>query len=158
MNKKISLVVLVLALMATLSIAQTARIPVATATDPNGRQVQYPSGTTTIVPSAARTATTNHSSFDVSAFRGSVVNIDPDVTAASGTSPTLDLVVQQSCDAGASYFEVQDVLGDAFAQATGVTDPAAKNYPVRCTLLRVRAVIGGTTPSFTYVVTLKKAQ
>lgn len=157
MNKKFTFAFLALVLVAAITFGQTARIPVAISTDPNGRQVQYPSGTTTVVPSAARTSTTNHSSFDVSRFKGSVVFIDPNVTASSGT-PTGDLAVQQSCDGGTSYFETRDVLGDAFAQVTGVTNPAGKNYPVYCSLLRMRMVIGGGSPSLTYVVTLAKAQ
>lgn len=115
-----------------------------------------PSGTTVIVPSAARTATTNHASFDVALMQGRVVGIDPNVTAASGTAPTLDLVVQQSYD-NVTWFETQDVLGDAFAQVTGVSNPAQKNFLVVAPLLRIRAVIGGTTPSFTYTVDLKAA-
>ena len=121
--------------------------------DTTGRAVYMPSGSTEIVPSAARTVTVNHDAWDVSKFRGLCVTIDPNVTAASGTSPTLDLIVQQSSD-GYTWHDTNDVKGAAFAQVTAVINPAAKSFQIKGNLLRIRAVIGGTTPSFTYVVTL----
>ena len=121
--------------------------------DSTGRAVYMPSGSTDLVSSAARTITTNHDIWDVGKFPGRCVTIDPNVTAASGTSPTLDLIVQQSSD-GDTWHDTNDVKGTAFAQVTAVSNPAAKSFQIKGNLLRVRAVIGGTTPSFTYVVTL----
>lgn len=133
-----------------------SKIAVRQAADENLNLRLVIDGTQNIVPSAARTTTTNHSAFDVSLLRGSVVGIDPDVTAVSGTGPTLDLAVQQSND-GVTWFETQDVLGDAFTQVTAVTNPALKNFLVVANLFRIRAVIAGTSPSFTYIVDLKAA-
>jgi hypothetical protein len=68
------------------------------------------------------------------------------VTAASGTTPTLDVVIEDSID-GTNW----NVVG-TFAQkvttgreAINVTVPFANN-------LRVRWTIAGTTPSFTFAV------
>lgn len=69
-----------------------------------------------------------------------------DVTAASGTSPTLDVVVEDSLD-GTNWNTV-----GTFAQKTAagrevidVTSPFSDR-------LRVRWTIGGTTPSFDFDV------
>lgn len=69
-----------------------------------------------------------------------------DVTAAAGTSPTLDVVIEDTLD-GTNY----NTIG-TFAQkvTTGrevinITTPYADT-------LRVRHTIGGTTPSFTFSV------
>lgn len=68
------------------------------------------------------------------------------VTAASGTAPTLDVVLEDTVD-GTNFHPVA-----AFAQRSGVgrqvidvTDPFARR-------LRVRWTIAGTTPSFTFSV------
>ena len=114
------------------------------------------SGTTTLVASAARTVTTNHSGFDVNSLNA--VTIDPDITATSGT-PTLDLAVQGANeDVSAEYVDLTATDGTVFAQVTGVTDPAAKVFPTRgFKFIRIRAVIGGGSPSLTYVVLATKA-
>lgn len=69
------------------------------------------------------------------------------VTAASGTTPTLDLKIQDSAD-DVTYNDV----GLAFTQATGVTsERKSLDFPLR-KYVRAVATIGGTTPSFTYSV------
>lgn len=68
-----------------------------------------------------------------------------DVTAASGTTPTLDVTVEGSRDGSTWY-----TLG-TFAQKTAVSTER-KSFPCD-RFVRTRRVIGGTTPSFTYSIT-----
>lgn len=106
-----------------------------------------PGATDTVVPGAARTA-----SGDTGVTHGwgaaSRLRAQLDVTAAAGTSPTLDVVVEDTLD-GTNW----NVVG-TFAQkiAAGrevinVTSPFSDR-------LRVRWTVGGTTPSFTFSVTI----
>ena len=70
-------------------------------------------------------------------------------TAASGTTPTLDVALEESAD-GASW---SAITGSGITQLTAVgnrlaTALVSKNY------VRVAATIAGTTPSFTFGATL----
>lgn len=102
-------------------------------------------GLETLVVSAARTATGN--SGVISGWGAvTVLRLQLDVTAASGTSPTLDVVVEDTLD-GTNWNTV-----GTFAQKTvaareviNVTAPFADR-------LRVRWTLGGTGPSFTFSV------
>lgn len=83
------------------------------------------------------------------------------VTAVSGTSPTLLVVVEGSAD-NSTWFTVGQiglsgfVVGSAAAAPTNIT--AAGTYVgvfPSMQFMRHRSVIGGTTPSFTYSVGLE---
>ena len=100
--------------------------------------------------SAAQTASLN--SADITIYNGAKLAVYLDVTAASGTSPTLDVTVKAKDPASGKYF----LLG-TFTQKTGVTSDvlfigngAGSTFATRT--IRVEAVIGGTTPSFTFSV------
>lgn len=67
------------------------------------------------------------------------------VTAASGTSPTLDITLQTSKDAS-----TWRTLG-TFAQATAV-GAERKSFSGCDRYVRANADLGGTTPSFTYTI------
>jgi hypothetical protein len=67
------------------------------------------------------------------------------VTAADGTSPTLDITLQTSKD-GSTW----RTLG-TFAQATGTTTES-KSFSGCDRYVRANADLGGTTPSFTYTI------
>lgn len=92
--------------------------------------------------SAAVTAT-----FATSAVEGgdrSVARLVLDVTAASGTSPTLDVVVQTSRD-GVTWY-----TAGTFTQATAVV-----TRRLVCPIdrfVRAQCTVGGTTPSFTFTL------
>lgn len=74
--------------------------------------------------------------------------IQLDVTTASGTSPTLNVVVEDSVD-GTNY---ETITGGVFAQkVTTGREVLQLSVPFTDTL-RVRWTIGGTTPSFTFGV------
>lgn len=71
-----------------------------------------------------------------------------DVTAYSGTTPTLDVKLQDSVDGGTTWV---DIDGGAFTQKTAT----GQQYIVvllrrAASAIRAYATIGGTTPSFTF--------
>jgi len=99
----------------------------------------------TLLPSAARTTSGNTADIDVGRFICAEICLD--VTSVSGTSPTLDVYIEGKDQVSGKY----KVL---FSQ-TGIT--AVGTYWFTITTLafkylRVRWVIGGTTPSFTFSV------
>lgn len=71
------------------------------------------------------------------------------VTAASGTTPTLDVRLETSVDGGTSY----DTVG-AFTQATAITTDNHVFGPLGDTC-RWAWTIGGTTPSFTFSIAVE---
>lgn len=101
--------------------------------------------TQTIVTSAARTASGNS---DEQTGYGSAedLRVQLDVTAASGTSPTLNVVVEDTLD-GTNW----NTIG-TFAQRTAAGREVINISSVFTDRLRVRWTIAGTTPSFTYSV------
>lgn len=97
-----------------------------------------------LVASAARTTSDNGTPKNVARHRTLVATLN--VSAASGTTPTLDVVIEDSAD-GATWTTLA-----TFAQKTGtgaetvrITNPCHPN-------IRARWTIGGTTPSFTFDV------
>ena len=65
------------------------------------------------------------------------------VTAKSGTSPTLDIKIQECATLGGSYTDIA-----AFAQITAVGSYELVFRAVQ-PYIRYSATVGGTTPSFT---------
>lgn len=124
---------------------------------------------TTLVASAARTATGNSGAilFPTDQVGGEfIVNI----TAASGTSPTLDLAIQVTPNDGTTFFtqwrfsqstgaEAQRIITTFRRVAevgaeTAIADTGgalANNAPIT-RKIRVLWTIGGTNPSFTFAV------
>lgn len=103
-----------------------------------------------------RTTTTNSADQVVFNHRG--VRLFLDVTAASGTVPTLDVKIQSRDGTNGKYF---DVTNGAFSTATAVSSAQLLIYPgvpagtgISSQPLsrqwRAVATIGGTTPSFTF--------
>lgn len=77
-----------------------------------------------------------------------------DVTAASGTTPTLDVVVQHSIDGGTNWYTVatftqKTAAGEELKTESEVESGTAEAYG---DCFRVSYTIGGTTPSFTFSV------
>lgn len=97
----------------------------------------------TPVPSAARTTNGNSGTLDAD---GSVVSLLLDVTAASGTTPTLNLTVEESDD-GTTWRSA-----GTFAQKTAVSQER-KSFSVAGRYYRIAWTVGGTTPNFTFSVT-----
>jgi len=89
------------------------------------------------------------------------VRIYLDITAVSGTSPTLDVKLQTKDPVSGKYF---DMAGVTFAQKTGTGQGELTVYPgiaetgnttvsdVLSRVWRLVYTLGGTTPSFTFSV------
>lgn len=96
----------------------------------------------------AATATANGGNVDTLGYNSAAFSLE--VGAVSGTSPTLDVKIQESADGSTGW---ADVSGAAFTQVT-----AANNSQIlrvdglgtsRKRYLRAVATIAGTSPSFT---------
>lgn len=105
----------------------------------------HPGVVDTLVPSAARTA-----SGDTGTLNGwgvpNSARVQLEVTAAAGTSPTLDVVVEDTLD-GANW----NVVG-TFAQKVGTGREVINLSTPFADRLRVRWTVAGTSPSFTFAV------
>ena len=97
------------------------------------------------VASAALTTTTTTAAFTPTFGTAYSVNIP--VTAVTGTTPTLDISIEESDDTGTNWFKVYDFPR---ITATGMY----RSPIIRMTGNRVRYVqtVGGTTPSFTRAI------
>lgn len=103
------------------------------------------SETTTLHASAARTASGTTSA--VSGYgRTSMMRAQLNVTAATGTAPTLDVVLEDTID-GSNWNTIA-----SFTQATAVTRQVINVPAPFGDQVRVRYTVGGTTPSFTFTV------
>ena len=110
-------------------------------------------GVVTILSSAARTATGQSASVTVPDWQPAdprSVSIFVNVTAQSGTTPTLDIAVQWSVD-GTNWYPV-DGTADSISQYAAVTGLKAKQFTVKGPYYRISYVIAGTTPSYTFDV------
>lgn len=106
--------------------------------------------------SGAETASATHASVDTIDASTAVVTVT--VTAASGTTPTMTVVVEGSTD-GATWVTLGTIGANGYNVGGVATAPT--NFTTAATsrgvfsapqLVRTRSVIGGTTPSFTYAV------
>lgn len=96
---------------------------------------------------AARTTSSSTAGYDTGSLNG-LRGLYLNVTAATGTLPTLDVTVETSNDNSA-----WSVVGTAFTQATGATTQR-KSFSGLDRYVRITWVIGGTaTPTFTFSVT-----
>lgn len=111
------------------------------------------SQTVELAASAARTTTGNGSGFTgvgggAPAFaEASSIRALLNVTAASGTTPSLTVVLEDSLDGGTTWTQVATFTAKTAAgsEAVGVNVPFGP-------LLRAKWTISGTTPSFTFAV------
>lgn len=98
--------------------------------------------------SVARTAT---GSSGIYGFAGQNAVFVLDISAASGTTPTLDIVIEEYDEASNTYatidtFPQQTATGNVRRTLVGNTTPFGSK-------LRATWTIGGTTPSFTFTLT-----
>ena len=106
-----------------------------------------------LLPSAVNTSTATGTGVDVSGFQGKL-KLVLDTAIGTGTTPTLDVTVEDGLTLGGAYAAVTDANGDAYA-FTQVTDAAAVLASIAVDtrdcrkFIRVVATITGTTPSFT---------
>lgn len=101
--------------------------------------------TETLVASAARTASGD--SGKLTGWGGAKsIRAQLDVTAASGTTPTLDAIIEDTID-GTNWFQV-----GAFVQKVTTGREAINITGLFSDVIRVRWTVAGTTPSFTFSV------
>jgi len=106
----------------------------------NGQTIETP------VASAARTSSNNSGPL-LHFGLAKTIRAQLDVTAASGTTPTLDVVIEDTLD-GTNWNTV-----GTFTQKTTTGRQVIDITGLFAGTLRVRWTIGGTTPSFTFSVT-----
>lgn len=100
-----------------------------------------------VAASAART--TSGDSGVISNYGGvSQMVVQLDITAASGVSPPLDVVIEDTVD-GTNYNTLA-----SFTQATAANRQVQRITTVFTDTLRVRWTVGGAAPSFTFSVTI----
>lgn len=120
--------------------------------------MSYRNREVTVFSSAARGASANSDTvINPERHRGVILTLD--ITAASGTAPTLDVKVQRFDAVSGNWV---DVAGGAFAQKTTTGTDDLVIYPGATVTAnrsissvvgenwRAVATIGGTTPSFTF--------
>lgn len=100
----------------------------------------------TLFASAARTTTANGTAVALGDL--GTLRLLLDVTAASGTTPSMTVTVETSFDGSTNWA----AIGTAFTAATGVTSQR-KTYPGCDRYVRGVTTISGTTPSFTFSLT-----
>lgn len=105
----------------------------------------------TILPSAARTTSgdTNSTPTIVGKYKEAIAFID--VTAVSGTVPTLDVKFQTQDPVSLKWFDLTSLT---FTQKTAVATEMKTQSSLLGSKLRCAYIIGGTTPSFTFSVGL----
>jgi len=94
------------------------------------------------VASAALTTTTSTSA--ITPTFGAAYKVQVPVTAVTGTTPTLDIGIEESVDTGVNWYRVYD-----FPRITATGSYMSPTIPMTGNRLRYVQTVGGTTPSFT---------
>jgi len=100
----------------------------------------------TPVASAARTTSGNSGVLGGHYGDFTEIRAQLEVTAASGTTPTLDVTIEDTVD-GTNFNTV-----GSFTQATGTTREVINITTTFADRLRASWTVGGTSPSFTFSV------
>ena len=111
----------------------------------------HPFQQTTLHTSGAETATVT--GLDVNVEQLKAANFYLDVTAVSGTTPTLDVKIQEKDPVSGKYFDLV-----SFTQQTAISSER-KSYGLGAgellgEVIRYVATIAGTTPSFTFSLSM----
>src|SRR5690242_17154215 len=103
--------------------------------------------TETLLPPAAQTTTLNGTAVDIQKYEG-VALIVLDSAAGTGTTPTLNVKLQESDTSGGTFTDVSSAaftqVGAGASQQNLFIDVSARKRWIRAV-----ATIAGTTPSFT---------
>ena len=99
----------------------------------------------TDIASAALTSTATSGAIGLTNVQGAAFSIN--ITAVTGTNPTLDLVIQCSVNT-TTWHDIHH-----FERATGTTTLISPTIPLPCAQIRYVRTVGGTTPSFTMSLT-----
>ena len=97
------------------------------------------------VTSAALTTTTSTAA--ITPTFGAAYKVQVPVTAVTGTTPTLDIGIEESVDTGVNWYRVYD-----FPRITATGSYMSPTIPMTGNRLRYVQTVGGTTPSFTRAV------
>lgn len=107
-----------------------------------------------VITSGAKTATGTSNAMPLGSqslrLGQQLLELGLNITAVSGTTPTLDLTVEWSFDGGVTFLVGEPA--DTFTQKTAAGS-GAKVFTAKGNAYRVKWTIGGTTPSFTFSVT-----
>ena len=106
----------------------------------------------TLLSSAARTSTGTASDVDVGRFIAGVICID--VTAVSGTSPSLNVIIGGKDEVSGKYNTIHTESGITATGTYWKTITLSTDPPLAFKYLRVRWEISGTDPSFTFSVSM----
>lgn len=131
-------------LLATVSGTVTSNIGTGTLAAVTSANLGIPS-IITDVASAAITTTTTTAAFTPTFGTTYIINMP--VTAVTGTTPTLDIGVEESDDSGTNWFRVYD-----FPRITAVGSYRSPPLTLRGNRVRYVQTVGGTTPSFTRAI------
>jgi hypothetical protein len=126
---------------ANLAVTATGTVAVSAVTNGN---LGFP-GQITDVASAAIATTTTTAAFTPT--YGTVYQINIPVTAATGTTPTLDVEVQESRDGGTNWIPIYD-----FPRITAAGSYNSPMLPMTGNRVRYVQTVGGGTPSFTRAI------
>jgi len=102
----------------------------------------------TIQDQASATIISTTTSGVISPANGMSQNFMINITAVSGTNPTMDLRIEESDDNGTNWFPVYD-----FPRITAVGIYRSPTVVLKGTRIRYVQTIGGTSPSFTRIYT-----
>lgn len=104
-----------------------------------------------ILGSSARTTSGQTQPVDVSPYNELDVNLD--ITAVTGTLPTLDVKMQGSPDVSPAANRWFDIASGGFTQKTAVGKDQLRNLDISAyRSIRMVYTVGGTTPNFTFEV------
>ncbi|CAB4144115.1 hypothetical protein UFOVP457_25 [uncultured Caudovirales phage] len=112
-------------------------------TTSNGRNI--PNTLVADVASAAITTTANTSA--ITPASGNCYEVNIPVTAVTGTTPTMDVNIEESDDSGTNWFVVY-----SFPRITAAGIYRSPQLPLKGNRIRYVQTIGGTTPSFTRAI------
>jgi hypothetical protein len=121
----------------------TNSIGITSVTTSNGRNI--PNVLVADVASAAITATANTAT--ITPVSGTCYEVNIPVTAVTGTTPTMDVNIEESDDTGTNWFVVY-----SFPRITAIGIYRSPLLPFKGNRIRYTQTIGGTTPSFTRAI------
>jgi hypothetical protein len=131
-------------LLTTATIASGTVTTVSTVSSVTSAQTAIP-GAIADVASAAITTTTTTAT--LTPTFGATYKVSIPVTVVSGTSPTLDIQVQESSDSGTNWYAVYD-----FPRITATGFYQSPTLPLTGNRVRYVQTVSGTTPSFTRAI------
>ena len=104
------------------------------------------------VATAAKTSTATSSAIDLLEFDGDILLV-LDSAAGTGSSPTLDIKIQDSDASSGTY---GDLSGATFTQVTGSASmqTLAINKDSSKRFIKIVQTIGGSSPTFTFSINL----